>query len=33
MPTKATFEELKKNEIFDEKKLFVVKDPVFEVKN
>ena len=32
VPTKATFETLKKNEIFDESKLFIVKDPVFEIK-
>tara|TARA_X000000950_G_scaffold289178_1_gene410482 strand:+ start:5671 stop:6810 length:1140 start_codon:yes stop_codon:yes gene_type:complete len=32
VPTKATYETLKENQIFDENKLFIVKDPVVEVK-
>lgn len=32
VPTKATYETLKQNQIFDENKLFIVKDPVVEVK-
>ena len=32
VPTKATYETLKQDQIFDENKLFIVKDPVVEVK-
>ncbi len=33
VPTLATLETLKKNKIFDEKKLFLLRDPVIEIKN
>lgn len=33
VPTQATLEHLKKNKIFDESKLFLLRDPVFEIKS
>ena len=33
VPTQATLENLKKKKIFDENKLFLLRDPVIEIKN